>query len=48
MIPWIGQANNDLGINCMSNILKNISDMQCVLIEKLTKVRVTDLNNFGG
>jgi hypothetical protein len=42
MISRLGQPNDDLGINQMNNVLKNINDAQSSFNEKMMKVSITE------
>ncbi len=42
MISGIGQSGNDLSINFINNLIKNITDAQIDLTEKLLKADVME------
>lgn len=42
MISRVVSANDDMGINSMNNLLKNITDIQSAFTEKLMKVSITE------
>jgi hypothetical protein len=42
MISGIGSSGNDLGINLLNNLLKDITNTQMDLTEKLINVDVTE------
>ncbi|MFH0974546.1 MAG: hypothetical protein V1874_02045 [Spirochaetota bacterium] len=49
MISRLGQPNDDLVINQMNNVLKNINDTQSSLNEKMIKVSVSEQQSgLGG
>jgi hypothetical protein len=42
MISGIGRSGDDLGINLLNNMIKDITDVQSNLTEKLLKISVTE------
>jgi hypothetical protein len=42
MISRVESANDDIGINSMNNLLKNITDIQSAFTEKLMEVSITE------